>query len=152
MRTFLGILLFILASGFQHDCHAYLASLKTRKPSPTSAPASPNPSSATASTYKLPEHPAFAYLIAPHYTAECLIYLALAPGCHAIRRLDQLDASLCLGIRSSQLGRYSGRHEELVRADVRARGSRGEVETNTSHLVKAMEMVGRRTPNAVTDC
>lgn len=30
------------------------------------------------SGYRLPEHPAFSSLIAPHYTAECLIYLSLA--------------------------------------------------------------------------
>ncbi|KAI7301549.1 hypothetical protein KC315_g16565, partial [Hortaea werneckii] len=29
LRTFLSLLLFILASGFQHDCHAYLCSLKS---------------------------------------------------------------------------------------------------------------------------
>ena len=29
-------------------------------------------------SYKLPEHPAFSSLIAPHYTAECLVYVSLA--------------------------------------------------------------------------
>ena len=28
--------------------------------------------------YKIPTHPAFQSLIAPHYTAECLIYFSLA--------------------------------------------------------------------------
>lgn len=41
----------------QHDCHAYLASLKK---------------------YTLPAHPAFDMIVCPHYFAECVIYLALA--------------------------------------------------------------------------
>jgi len=41
----------------QHDCHAYLASLKK---------------------YTLPNHPAFLTVICPHYFAECIIYLALS--------------------------------------------------------------------------
>jgi len=49
--------IFIIASGVQHDCHKYLASLQK---------------------YTLPTHPAFQRLICPHYTAECLIYLSLA--------------------------------------------------------------------------
>lgn len=48
---------FILASGIQHDCHKYLASLKK---------------------YTLPTHPVFSQLISPHYTAESVIYLTLA--------------------------------------------------------------------------
>ena len=57
LRTFVGTLLFFLASGVQHDCHAYLASLKK---------------------YTLPEHPAFMQVLCPHYLAECLIYLSIA--------------------------------------------------------------------------
>jgi len=57
LKTFVGTLLFLLASGVQHDCHAYLASLKK---------------------YTLPEHPAFMQVLCPHYLAECLIYLALS--------------------------------------------------------------------------
>lgn len=56
-RTFVSTLLFFLASGIQHDCHAYLASLKK---------------------YTLPVHPAFQRLVCPHYFAECIIYLALS--------------------------------------------------------------------------
>lgn len=56
-KSFFGIILFILASGVQHDCHVYLASLKK---------------------YTLPVHGTFEYLVCPHYFAECLIYLALA--------------------------------------------------------------------------
>jgi len=68
IRTFFCVLLFILASGFQHDCHSYLASLKPK--GPPSGQSKP-------SEYKLPDHPAFHYLIAPHYFAECLIYVSL---------------------------------------------------------------------------
>jgi hypothetical protein len=50
-------LIFILASGVQHDCHAYLASLKK---------------------YSVPEHPVFNRLVCPHYFVECLIYLAIS--------------------------------------------------------------------------
>ncbi|KAJ9202539.1 hypothetical protein DTO164E3_2979 [Paecilomyces variotii] len=56
-RTLLCLPLFLLASGLQHDCHHYLASLKK---------------------YTLPAHPLFLSVICPHYTAECVIYLALA--------------------------------------------------------------------------
>lgn len=64
-RSFVGILVFLLASGIQHDCHVYLASLKK---------------------YTVPDHPVFHRLVNPHYLAECLIYLALSvvaapPGC-----------------------------------------------------------------------
>ncbi|KAI5236851.1 hypothetical protein E4T42_09347 [Aureobasidium subglaciale] len=57
LRTFVGCLIFILASGVQHDCHAYMASLKK---------------------YSVPEHPVFNHLVCPHYFAECLIYFAIA--------------------------------------------------------------------------
>lgn len=48
---------FLLASGLQHDCHMYLASLPK---------------------YTLPMHPAFQVVICPHYTAESIIYLSFA--------------------------------------------------------------------------
>lgn len=48
---------FIMASGVQHDCHRYLASLPK---------------------YTLPTHGLFQSIICPHYTAECAIYLSLA--------------------------------------------------------------------------
>ena len=57
IRTIIFLPIFILASGLQHDCHTYLASLKK---------------------YTLPMHPAFLRIICPHYTAECFIYVALA--------------------------------------------------------------------------
>jgi 3-oxo-5-alpha-steroid 4-dehydrogenase 3 len=46
-----------MASGIQHDCHHYLSSLKK---------------------YTVPSHPVFLWVVCPHYTAECVIYLSLA--------------------------------------------------------------------------
>ncbi|KXT17862.1 hypothetical protein AC579_5886 [Pseudocercospora musae] len=69
LRTFLGTLIFILASGLQHDCHAYLAALKASKKGEHAA---------SASQYRLPDHPAWNLSLTPHYFAECLIYLSLA--------------------------------------------------------------------------
>ncbi|KAK4554862.1 hypothetical protein LTR86_008010 [Recurvomyces mirabilis] len=81
LYTFLGLLLFILASGFQHDIHAYLASLRPSASSstPSTASTSNKSNNTTEKTgpYTLPTHPAFSTLISPHYTAECLIYLSL---------------------------------------------------------------------------
>jgi len=57
VRTFLCLPVFLLASGVQHDCHHYLSSLKK---------------------YTLPTHPLFQWVICPHYTAECAIYLSLS--------------------------------------------------------------------------
>jgi 3-oxo-5-alpha-steroid 4-dehydrogenase 3 / polyprenol reductase len=55
-KTFLAIPLFFIASGLQHDSHVYLASLKK---------------------YTLPERRLFRWILCPHYTCECAIYLAL---------------------------------------------------------------------------
>lgn len=57
LKSFMGIITFLLASGVQHDCHAYLASLQK---------------------YSLPQHPFFRGIVCPHYTAEVAIYLAIA--------------------------------------------------------------------------
>lgn len=67
LRSIVAILIFILASGLQHDCHAYLFSLKTKTKSKSEG-----------GEYTLPTHPAFTRIIVPHYTAECLVYFALA--------------------------------------------------------------------------
>jgi len=56
-KTFIAIPIFILASGMQHDCHKHLASLKK---------------------YTLPQNFWFRRIICPHYTAECLVYVAIA--------------------------------------------------------------------------
>lgn len=66
LRTIIGVLIFLLASGMQHDCHAYLASLK--KPA----------NGENKSEYQLPDHPAFNLSLSPHYFAECMIYTALS--------------------------------------------------------------------------
>ncbi|KAK2767463.1 hypothetical protein FQN54_003619 [Arachnomyces sp. PD_36] len=57
LRTMIFFPVFLFASGIQHDCHVYLASLKK---------------------YTLPVHPAFLSVVCPHYTAECMIYVSLA--------------------------------------------------------------------------
>jgi 3-oxo-5-alpha-steroid 4-dehydrogenase 3 / polyprenol reductase len=53
----LALLTFSIASAKQYQYHQYLASLKK---------------------YTLPDQHAFRYTVAPHYTAECLIYLSLS--------------------------------------------------------------------------
>jgi 3-oxo-5-alpha-steroid 4-dehydrogenase 3 len=56
-KTVIAVFIFILASGIQHDCHAYLASL---------------------TKYTFPEHHLFQSVLCPHYTSECFIYIAIA--------------------------------------------------------------------------
>lgn len=57
MKTFISVPVFIIASGIQHDCHEYLASLEK---------------------YTLPEKQWFRLIVCPHYTSECFLYLAIA--------------------------------------------------------------------------
>ncbi|RDL40407.1 3-oxo-5-alpha-steroid 4-dehydrogenase-like protein [Venustampulla echinocandica] len=57
IKTLIASHLFVLGSAAQHICHKHLASLKK---------------------YTLPNHPFFRFLICPHYTSECLIYVAIA--------------------------------------------------------------------------
>lgn len=52
-----GTVAYLYGWSNQHKCHKHLASLKK---------------------YSLPEQGLFRYLICPHYTCECLIYLGLA--------------------------------------------------------------------------
>ncbi|MBE3049758.1 hypothetical protein IMZ48_46135 [Candidatus Bathyarchaeota archaeon] len=56
-RTIAAIALFIAASIQQHRAHTHLASLRK---------------------YTLPHEGLFRYIVCPHYTCECLIYVALA--------------------------------------------------------------------------
>jgi len=56
-KTFIAVPIFTLASGIQHDCHEYLASMKK---------------------YTLPDSPWFQWVVCPHYTSECLIYISIA--------------------------------------------------------------------------
>jgi 3-oxo-5-alpha-steroid 4-dehydrogenase 3 len=57
VKTAIAAPLFLLASGVQHDCHKHLASLKK---------------------YTLPGNHFFQSVVCPHYTSECLIYVAIA--------------------------------------------------------------------------
>ncbi|CUS12811.1 unnamed protein product [Tuber aestivum] len=99
-RSFIGVLFFILGSGFQHDCHAYLASLEK---------------------YTLPVHPAFRKLVCPHYFAECLVYLGLtimsAPRVGGPFNVTMLTALIFVGVNlgaASMLNRewYIGKFGE----------------------------------------
>ncbi|PQE16092.1 3-oxo-5-alpha-steroid 4-dehydrogenase protein [Rutstroemia sp. NJR-2017a WRK4] len=76
LKTFIAVPLFVLASGVQHDCHEHLARLKK---------------------YTLPWHPHFQRIVCPHYTSECLIYIAIAvaaaPKGHLFNRT--MLAGLC---------------------------------------------------------
>lgn len=69
LKTKIAVPIFLLGTGFQHDCHVHLASLKK---------------------YTLPQHPLFEKVICPHYTSECLIYIALAiiaaPNGHVLNK------------------------------------------------------------------
>lgn len=52
-----GLAIFFAAWLKQNECHRYLASLKK---------------------YTLPSQSLFSYLVCPHYTCECVIYLAIS--------------------------------------------------------------------------
>jgi 3-oxo-5-alpha-steroid 4-dehydrogenase 3 len=56
-RTLVGGLLFLFASYKQNEFHRHLASLKK---------------------YTLPTKGWFRYIICPHYTSECLVYVAMS--------------------------------------------------------------------------
>jgi 3-oxo-5-alpha-steroid 4-dehydrogenase 3 len=56
-RAILAIAIFIFASLKQNECHRHLAGLKK---------------------YTLPYRGWFQYIVCPHYTSECLIYVALS--------------------------------------------------------------------------
>lgn len=57
IKVALGSLVFVLGSAAQYSCHRHLAGLKK---------------------YSLPTKGLFQYLVCPHYTCECLLYLSLA--------------------------------------------------------------------------
>lgn len=56
-RTCVSVALFVVASGVQNRCHVYLTNLKK---------------------YTLPQHRLFKQVLCPHYTSECMVYLAIA--------------------------------------------------------------------------
>ena len=57
LKTAIAVPLFLMASGIQHESHKHLASLKK---------------------YTLPKNRFFQSVVCPHYTSECLIYIAIA--------------------------------------------------------------------------
>ncbi|KAI1405825.1 hypothetical protein F4819DRAFT_482274 [Hypoxylon fuscum] len=57
LKIIFGILIFLGSWFLQHRCHSYLSRLKK---------------------YSLPEDGLFQYLVCPHYTCECALYLSLA--------------------------------------------------------------------------
>jgi 3-oxo-5-alpha-steroid 4-dehydrogenase 3 len=57
LKTAIALPLFVAASYAQFECHKHLASLKK---------------------YTLPHYPLFQSIVCPHYTSECLIYVAIA--------------------------------------------------------------------------
>lgn len=57
MKTLVAVVMFLIASVMQHDCHVHLASLKK---------------------YTLPQHYLFQKVVCPHYTSECVIYISIA--------------------------------------------------------------------------
>lgn len=56
-KTLIAVPLFVLASIAQHESHVHLASLKK---------------------YTLPHHYLFRRVVCPHYTSECVVYIAIA--------------------------------------------------------------------------
>jgi len=74
LRTIFAVLVFILTSGVQHDIHSHLANLKNAA---GASKLSSESATKAGDHYKLPTHPLFQSFIAPHYTAECFIYLSL---------------------------------------------------------------------------
>jgi len=56
IKTSVALPVFTLASGIQNDCHRHLAGLKK---------------------YTLPTHGLFRWIVCPHYTSECFIYIAI---------------------------------------------------------------------------
>ncbi|PWW74409.1 hypothetical protein C7212DRAFT_66618, partial [Tuber magnatum] len=99
-KSFIGVVFFIIGSGFQHDCHSYLASLER---------------------YTLPIHPAFQKLVCPHYFAECLVYFGLtimsAPRGGGPFNVTMLTALIFVGVNlgvTSMLNRewYIGKFGE----------------------------------------
>lgn len=56
-KTILSVALYVFACYKQNQCHRYLASLKK---------------------YTLPDEGMFQSIICPHYTCECLLYVAIA--------------------------------------------------------------------------
>ncbi|KAG0283406.1 Steroid 5 alpha-reductase 3, partial [Linnemannia gamsii] len=68
-QCLLGLMIFIWASWHQYNCHVILANLR---PKPVKAEDKPKKQD-----YKVPFGDWFQYMVAPHYSAEMLIYISL---------------------------------------------------------------------------
>ncbi|KAF9134115.1 hypothetical protein BG015_003456 [Linnemannia schmuckeri] len=68
-QCLLGLMMFIWASWHQYNCHVILANLR---PKPVKEEDKPKKQD-----YKVPFGDWFQYMVAPHYSAEMLIYLSL---------------------------------------------------------------------------
>jgi 3-oxo-5-alpha-steroid 4-dehydrogenase 3 len=82
-KTYVAIILFALGSIAQHICHKHLASLKK---------------------YSLPQHPLFRYIVCPHYTSECLIYVAIGIAAAPNGQIMNKTVFAGLGFVASNLG------------------------------------------------
>lgn len=103
-RTYLGLASFAVASAVQFQAHSYLANLRK---------------------YTLPTQGLFSYLIAPHYTAECVIYLSLAilgapeqQTCNRTLLCATLLAAVNLGITAEgtkkwMLDKFRDQHHDI---------------------------------------
>jgi 3-oxo-5-alpha-steroid 4-dehydrogenase 3 len=56
-KTTIAFPMFVVASAAQHECHVHLANLKK---------------------YTLPPHRLFQSVVCPHYTSECIVYIAIS--------------------------------------------------------------------------
>ncbi|KAG0203254.1 hypothetical protein BGX33_009229 [Mortierella sp. NVP41] len=70
-QCLLGLLVFVWASWHQYNCHAILASLRPR---PVKGAKDDKPKK---QEYKVPFGDWFQYMVAPHYSAEMMIYFGL---------------------------------------------------------------------------
>ncbi|KAK2630228.1 hypothetical protein QTJ16_001048 [Diplocarpon rosae] len=82
-KTSIAIPIFILASVAQYDCHVYLASLEK---------------------YTLPQRYLFRHILCPHYTSECLIYVAIAIVAAPQSQLFNMTVMTGVGFVASNLG------------------------------------------------
>lgn len=97
--------IFLIASGIQHDCHQYQASLKT---------------------YTIPSHPLFRLVICPHYTAECMIYVSLAFLAAPQGEMTNKTILSCLFFVVTNLGVTAGRTEKWYKEKFGEESVRGK--------------------------
>lgn len=105
LKTLIGLLAFFLASGAQHDCHVHLAGLKK---------------------YSLPTHELFRGIVCPHYTAECVIYAAIAVVAAPERYVVNRTVVAGLGFVAVILGVSAKTNREWYRARFGEEAVRGK--------------------------